>query len=134
MARKGPREPSAANETISVDNRLVLVLSATSAVVYYFSNPKPQTFYDYTYRVAENMLHGSIAFAEKQPSWLNEFVPFDGFYYSVFPLGAVLSMLPFAVLKAAGVIIQMPSAFIAALCAGISCLFLLLIARRYEIS
>ncbi|HEX8734710.1 MAG TPA: hypothetical protein VF721_05255, partial [Pyrinomonadaceae bacterium] len=55
--------------------------------VYYFSNPKPQNYYDYTFRVAHNILRGQIAFAEKQPSWLNEFVPFEGFYYSVFPLG-----------------------------------------------
>ncbi len=111
-----------------------LVVTFAVAAVYFFSNPKPQFFYDYTFRVAENFLRGAVAFTEKQPPWLNEFVPFDGFYYSVFPLGAVLSMLPFAVLKTVGLITQMPSAFIAAMCAGVSCRFLILLAKRYEIS
>ena len=61
------------------------------------------------------MVGGSIAFADLQPSWLNEFVPFEGFYYSVFPLGAVVSMIPFARSKAAGMITDMPAAWIAAL-------------------
>lgn len=109
------------------------VLALATAVVYYFSNPKPQYYYDYTFRVAANMLGGSIAFTKKQPSWLNEFVPYEGFYYSVFPLGAVVSMMPFAVLKTIGVIYDMPAALIAALSAGVICLFLFSIGRRYEI-
>ncbi|HEX8367614.1 MAG TPA: hypothetical protein VF604_03525 [Pyrinomonadaceae bacterium] len=100
--------------------------------VYYFSNPKPQNYYDYTFRVADNMLRGAIAFTEKQPSWLNEFVPFEGFYYSVFPLGSVLTMIPFAFFKLAGVVSEMPAAFIAALSASAAGLFLLLIARHYK--
>ncbi|HVF30968.1 MAG TPA: hypothetical protein VNA22_08355 [Pyrinomonadaceae bacterium] len=64
---------------------------------------------------------------------MNEFVPFGGGYYSVFPLGSVISMLPFALLQAAGLIIEMPAAWLAALCAGVSCLFLMLIGQRYEI-
>ncbi|HYP50122.1 MAG TPA: hypothetical protein VEQ34_04215, partial [Pyrinomonadaceae bacterium] len=100
--------------------------------VYYFSNPKPQHYYDYTFRVAHNMLNGAIAFTERHPSWLNEFVPFEGFYYSVFPFGSVLTMIPFAFLKLVGVITEMPSAFIAAFSASVVCLFLFLIARRYR--
>jgi len=100
--------------------------------VYYFSNPKPQNYYDYTFRVAHNILRGQIAFTEKQPSWLNEFVPFEGFYYSVFPLGSVLTMIPFAFFNLIGVITAMPAAFIAALSASIVGLFLLLIASRYK--
>jgi hypothetical protein len=64
-----------------------------------FQQSQPQNFYDYTFRVAENLLHGRIGFTEPQPSWLNEFVPFENYYYSVFPLGSVLTMLPFAILK-----------------------------------
>jgi len=103
-----------------------------SAAVYYFSNPRPAQFYDYTFRVAENFLSGRIGFTAKPPDWLNEFVPFDGLFYSVFPLGSVLSMLPFALLKLAGIIDQMPSALVAALCAAGSALFLILIAKHYE--
>ena len=108
-------------------------LAFVTAVVYYFSNPKPQSYYDYTFRVAANILGGSIAFTETPPPHLNEFVPFEGFYYSVFPLGSVVSMMPFALLKVAGLITEMPAAFIAALLAGVICLFLFLIGRRYDI-
>ncbi|MGH9948336.1 MAG: hypothetical protein ACRD6X_14230 [Pyrinomonadaceae bacterium] len=109
-------------------------IAAATAFVYYLSNPKPNTYYNYTFRVAENLLGGGVAFAEKPPPWLNEFVPFEDVWYSVFPFGAVVSMLPFAFLKIVGLITQMPSAFIAAMCAGVSCVFLLLIAKSYEIS
>ena len=114
------------------DQRFIWPALATAAV-YYFSNPRPQHYYDYTFRVAANILGGSIAFTEKQPSWLNEFVPYEGFYYSVFPLGSVVSMIPFAFMKTVGIITEMPAAFIAALCAGVICLFLFLIGRRYQI-
>ncbi|MFL6467685.1 MAG: hypothetical protein ACJ72Z_06980, partial [Pyrinomonadaceae bacterium] len=67
--------------------RLELVLAIFAGLVYFFSNPKPGTFYDYTFRVAENLLHGNAGFTEKPPQWLNEFVPFEGFWYSVFPFG-----------------------------------------------
>ena len=108
-------------------------LSVATALVYYFSNPRPHFYYDYTFRVATNILRGQVAFSARQPSWLNEFVPFEGFYYSVFPLGSVVTMFPFALLKVAGVITHMPAAFIAAMSAGVICLFLFLIGSRYDI-
>ena len=114
-------------------DELSIWVAVGTALVYYFSNPKPQSYYDYTFRVAANMLGGSIAFTEVPPPHLNEFVPFEGFYYSVFPLGSVVTMMPFALLKVAGVIGEMPAAFIAALSAGVICVFLFLIGRRYEI-
>ncbi len=134
MGHEETATSSPTTESNVVSGRLIAIISLLTAAVYYFSNPKPHTHYDYTFRVALNFLSGSVGFVEKQPQWLNEFVPFEGFWYSVFPLGAVVSMLPFAVLKQGGNITQMPSAFIAALCAGVSCLFLLLTARRYDIS
>ena len=114
-------------------NRLYAVVTILTAVVYYFSNPKPQNYYDYTFRVAANILGGHVAFTENQPSWLNEFVPFEGVYYSVFPFGSVATMIPFALLKVAGLINDMPAAFIAALLAGVICLLLFLIGRRYDV-
>ena len=108
-------------------------LAVLTAVVYFFSNPKPQNYYDYTFRVAGNLLGGSVGFAEKQPQWLNEFVPFEGLYYSVFPLGAVVSMVPFALLQAIGLIREMPGGLIAALLAGSACFLLLKIASKYEL-
>jgi len=128
------RKESGESSTQSIANSPLFILAAASSVVYFFTNPKPQAYYDYTFRVAENILRGTIAFTEKQSTWLNEFVSVDGFYYSVFPFGAVLSMVPFAFLKTGGLITEMPSALIAALCAGVSAAFLLLIARSYDIS
>ena len=115
-------------------NLLFFVLPLVAAVTYYFSNPKPQDFYNYTFLVAGNLLHGATGLSETPPTWLNEFVPFEGHYYSVFPLGAVLSMIPFALLAAVGIIHEMPGAFIAAMIAGGSCYYLLKIADKYEIS
>ena len=111
----------------------IISLIVGTFLIYYFSNPKPQYYYNYTFRVADNMLRGSIGFGEKPPSWLNEFVPFDNLWYSVFPLGSVLTMIPFALLKLFGFIREMPAAFISALTAGASCCLLILTATRYEI-
>ena len=114
--------------------KLFLCLSLAVGIVYFFSNPKPQNYYDYTFRVAENFLHGKIGFEAEPPSWLNEFVPYKDKFYSVFPFGSVLTMLPFALLKVSGIVSEMPAAFIAALAASVICYFLLLISARYEIS
>lgn len=129
----GPQE--AANDApAGINVAWTALIALGTGIIYYFSNPKPAQFYDYTFRVAGNFLNGSIGFTEKPPDWLNEFVPFEGFFYSVFPLGSVLSMVPFALLKLAGIVDQMPSALIAALCAAVSALFLTLIANDYEAS
>jgi hypothetical protein len=102
-------------------------------LIYYFGNPNPQSYYDYTFRVAENILRGAVAFHEKPPSWLNEFVPFEGNWYSVFPLGSVLTMIPFAFFKLIGVIGGMPASFIAALTASAIGWFLIKISAHYDL-
>ncbi len=112
----------------------MLVIVLACAAGYLFSNPKPQDFYDYTFRVAERMLDGKIGLSEKPPAWLNEFVPFDGVYYSVFPLGSVLTMIPFALAKSAGIVTGMPGRAIVGLIAAAAALLLLLIAGRYDVS
>ncbi|MEP6901244.1 MAG: hypothetical protein ABJA66_05810 [Actinomycetota bacterium] len=111
---------------------LVIILIACTFWIYYFSNPKPQYYYDYTFRVADNILRGAIGFHEKPPSWVNEFVPFEGNWYSAFPLGSVLTMIPFAIFKLIGMINAMPASFIAALTAGAICGFLIKISEQYE--
>src|ERR1700755_3389566 len=83
---------------------LNLFLVAAAFFVYYFSNPHPQYYYNYTFLVAENFLHGRTGLERQHPSCLNEMIPFDGLSYSAFPLGSVLTMLPFALLKFAGLI------------------------------
>ncbi|HEY8562640.1 MAG TPA: hypothetical protein VIL74_19840 [Pyrinomonadaceae bacterium] len=122
------------NRNKSLDRKLLIfILVASTFWIYYFSNPKPQYYYDYTFRVAENMLRGAIAFSEKPPSWLNEFVPVGGSWYSVFPLGSVLTIMPYAFFKVAGAIDEMPAPFIAATIAGAIGWFLFLISERYDL-
>ncbi len=111
----------------------IFILVIGTFLIYYFSNPKPQNYYDYTFRVADNIIRGDIAFKEKPPAWLNEFVPFEGNWYSVFPLGSVVTMMPFAFFKLAGFIQDMPAAFISAFSASAICLFLFLLSLRYEL-
>jgi len=130
-----PKKNAAGQDDVTrpLQRWIAIAISCLAGLVYYLSNPKPQSHYDYTFRVAANMLHGRIAFNLPQPAWLNEFVPFEGYYYSVFPLGAVLSMVPFALLQVLGVISEMPGALISALLAGASCWFCLKIADAYEV-
>jgi len=113
---------------------LLFCIVLAVGIVYYFSNPKPQNYYDYTFRVADNMLRGEIGFKEKPPNWLNEFVPFEGNWYSVFPLGSVVTMMPPAIFKVAGIVKEMPAALIAAITASLLCLFLLLVSEKYRLA
>src|SRR5215475_5167358 len=85
-----------------------LALFIGAGAVYFFSNPGSGSYYDYTYRIAEALLSGRLGLTERPPDWLNEMVPLDGRYYSVFPLGSVLTMAPLAMLKRLGVIESFP--------------------------
>lgn len=110
-----------------------LAIAAGVFFVYWFSNPAPMEYFDYTYRIAEALLHGRLGVSEA-PSWLNELVPMGDYYYSVFPLGSVLSMVPFALLKSARLIEVFPARFVAASLAAASALFFFLLSGRQEIS
>ncbi len=111
----------------------IITVAIVSAIVYFVSNPNPRFYYDYTFRIAGQFLNGSLGLGAKPPSWLNEFVPFDGVWYSVFPLGSVLTMIPVALLKAAGVLQVMPAALIVALLAAGIMFLLLKIGSRYDL-
>lgn len=117
-----------------ISRKLSLAIVVACASIYFFSNPRSQSFFDYTFRVADNIVHGRIGLAEQPPPWLNEFVPFDGTYYSVFPLGSVITMIPFAIAKATGIITEMPGGLIGAFIAAAGGLLLLQLAQRYEVS
>jgi hypothetical protein len=122
------------NEDKSQNQKILIFILVVSVFwIYYFSNPQPQYYYDYTFRVADNFLRGAVAFREKPPRWLNEFVPFDGNWYSVFPLGSVLTIIPFAFFKVIGVVYEMPASLIAALTAGAIAWFLFLISEFYDL-
>lgn len=105
------------------DFRLAIGLSIFAALVFYFSIKAIQAHFDYTSRIASAFLQGNLGLRSAPPSWLNEMVPGEGRYYSVFPLGAVLSVVPVALLQKAGVIHDFPAGAVAALIAGFSVYF-----------
>lgn len=110
-----------------------LAIVAGVFLIFWFSNPAPMEHFDYTYRIAEALLHGRLGVSEA-PSWLNELVPVGNYYYSVFPLGSVLSMVPFALLKSAHLIEVFPARFVAAALAAASACFFFLLSGRQDIS
>src|SRR5262245_28818350 len=141
------RFSAAMNKTVSTNSKLgrakaallfarspkliPLALFTATFAAYYFSNSHSGSYYDYTFRIAEAMLDGKLGLTERPPDWLNEMVPLDGRYYSVFPLGAVLAMLPPAALKRFGLIELFPGTLIAALLAGAASLLFYLLSARY---
>jgi len=68
-------------------------LSLFATLVFYFSTNATLHDFDYTGRIASALLHGHLGLEAHPGSWLNEMVPEEGKYYSVFPLGAVLSVV-----------------------------------------
>lgn len=115
-----------------VSEKIFLLGSALGTfVVYCFSNPKPTWFYDYTYRIAEAILQGRLGLAETPPPWLNEMVPCGGEWYSVFPLGSVLTMIPLALLKAVHWIDRFPGGLVAAAAAGGTAAIFFLLSSRH---
>src|SRR5215475_11364591 len=111
---------------------LNLALSITAFIVYYWSNPNSESYYDYTFRIAQALLDGRLSMTEEPPPALNEMVPLNGNYYSVFPLGSVLTMLPVAALNKLGLIDSFPGVLISALLAGVITFLLFKISAKYH--
>jgi hypothetical protein len=107
----------------SCDPWIALGVSLFAAIVFYLSTKATLHDLDYTNQVASAFLHGQLGLREKPPDWLNEMIPWEGRYYSAFPLGAVLSMLPVALLRNMGLIQIFPGHVLAALIAGLSVYF-----------
>ena len=99
-------------------------LALVTLLLFYFSIKATQWHFDYTSRIASALLQGDLGLRQPAPSWLNEMVPANGRYYSVFPLGAVLSMMPVAVLQKTRLIHDFPGRALAALIAALSVWFL----------
>ncbi len=111
---------------------LPLLLVAGIFLIYYYSNPQAGTFYDYTLRIAVALLHGQLGETEAPPSWLSEMIPHEGKYYSAFPLGSVLTMLPLAVLKRLQLIEAFPGVLLAALSAALAAFFFWRLSGKYQ--
>lgn len=99
-------------------------LALVALLLFYFSIKATQQHFDYTARIASALLQGDLGLRKPAPSWLNEMVPANGKYYSVFPLGAVLSMVPVAALQKIKLVHDFPGHALAALIAALSVWFL----------
>jgi hypothetical protein len=116
----------------SRDLWLALGLSLFAAMAFYFSTKATLHDLDYTNQIASALLHGQLGVKEKPPEWLNEMIPWEGRYYSAFPLGAVLSMLPVALLRNTGLIQGFPGRVLAALIAGLCVYFFFQLANAFK--
>jgi hypothetical protein len=116
----------------SRDLWLALGLSLFAAIAFYFSTKATLHDLDYTNQIASALLHGHLGLQEKPPDWLNEMIPWEGKYYSAFPLGAVLSMLPVALLRETALIQSFPGRVLAALIAGLCVYFFFQLAKAFK--
>ena len=94
-------------------------LSLFAMLAFYFSTNATLHDMDYTSRIASALLRGELGLRETPPDWLNEMIPQGGRYYSAFPLGAVLSMVPVALLQKTALIHDFPGRALAAAIAGL---------------
>jgi hypothetical protein len=106
-------------------------VSLFAAVAFYFSTNATLHDLDYTVEIASALLRGDLGLREKPPEWLNEMIPYGNRYYSAFPLGAVISMLPVALLQKASLIHDFPARILAALIAGACVYFFFQLAKAF---
>src|SRR6266511_4842407 len=110
---------------------IAAVVSLSAALAFYFSTKATLHDLDYTSQIASALLRGDLGLREKPPDWLNEMIPQGERYYSAFPLGAVLSMFPIALLQKAGLIHDFPGHVLAALIAGLCVYFFFQLAKAF---
>src|SRR5881227_3540164 len=106
-------------------------LSLFAALAFYFSTNATLRDLDYTVEIASALLRGDLGLREKPPEWLNEMIPYGNRYYSAFPLGAVISMVPVALLEKASLIHNFRSRILAALIAGACVYFFFQLAKAF---
>ncbi len=110
---------------------IAATLSLLAALAFYFSTNPTLHDLDYTAEIASAFLHGDLGLREKPPEWLNEMIPYGNRYYSAFPLGAVFSMLPVALLQKVSLIHDFPARILAALIAGACVYFFFQLAKAF---
>src|SRR5213080_5362469 len=108
-----------------------LAVSLFAAIAFYFSTKATLHDLDYTNLIASALLHGQLGLREKPPDWLNEMIPQGERYYSAFPLGAVISMLPVALLRNANGLHSFPGHILAALIASLCVYFFFQLATAF---
>src|SRR5215813_9283175 len=104
-------------------------LSLAAALAFYFSTKPTLKDLDYTLEIAYAFLGGDLGLREKPPEWLNEMIPYGNKYYSAFPLGAVISMVPVALLQKTSLIHNFPARILAALIAAACVYFFFQLAK-----
>src|SRR5215471_1698499 len=106
-------------------------VSLLAAFAFYFSTNPTLRDLDYTAEIASALLRGDLGLRDKPPEWLNEMIPQGNRYYSAFPLGAVISMLPVALLQKMSLVQNFPAHILAALIAGACVYFFFQLAKAF---
>ena len=125
MDAEAPKKP------ITRDVWVAIGLSLVAALAFYFSTNPTLHDLDYTLEIASALLRGDLGLREKPPEWLNEMIPYGNRYYSAFPLGAVISMVPVAILQKASLIHDFPARILGALIAGACVYFFIQLAKAF---
>jgi len=125
MEAEAPKKP------ITRDVCVAIGLSLVAALAFYFSTKPTLKDLDYTLEIASAFLRGDLGLRQKPPEWLNEMIPYENRYYSAFPLGAVISMVPVALLQKASLIHNFPARILGALIAGACVYFFFQLARAF---
>ena len=125
MEAEAPKKP------ITRDVWVAIGLSLVAALAFYFSTNPTLHDLDYTLEIASALLRGDLGLREKPPEWLNEMIPYGHRYYSAFPLGAVISMVPVALLQKASLIHNFPARILGALIAGACVYFFFQLAKAF---
>ncbi|MBC8135005.1 MAG: hypothetical protein H8F28_03855 [Fibrella sp.] len=99
--------------------------------VFRFANPDAPYFYDYQFRVAKAILHHGELGLREDVSWLNELVPFENRFYTVFPLGSVVCHMPLVALQDMRKNEDCPTVVTTAVLAMFIAWFATLLSRRY---
>ena len=101
----------------------ILLPALVIGLIYFFSNPHPWTYFDYTFRSARALVSGSLSIDEPPTSWMAEMIPFEFHYYSAFPLRSVLILVPVAFLQKIHVINEFPAMAVVGITAGCIAVF-----------
>jgi len=125
MEAETPKKPSNHQHWVAIG------LSLAATLAFYFSTNPTLKDLDYTAEIASAFLRGNLGLREKPPEWLNEMIPYGNKYYSAFPLGAVISMVPVALLQKASLIHDFPARILAALIAGACVYFFFQLAKAF---
>ncbi len=124
-------EAEASKKTGRYELWVAIAVSLLAALAFYFSTNPTLRDLDYTAEIASALLRGDLGLREKPPEWLNEMIPYGNRYYSAFPLGAVASMVPVALLQKTSLIHNFPARILDALIAGACVYFFFQLAKAF---